>query len=272
MPNIAINEPASFEYHAAQSVEEALDLAAKYEDDFAYLAGGCDILDMMKRQWDTPRHVIDIKRIEGLQGIGVENGVVNIGALTKLAAVQDADLDPSLMALKEAASRVESPQIRNMGTVGGNLLQDSRCPYCRGPFYCYRQGGIVCNAHHGINREHALFGGDRCYTVTPSDLAPAIVALAACRTCKAPEAFKRQIRKKVRIQTVNWANSGISPLFYAAFSVFRRNTAMRFKFHARHTRVHSPRTFFKPRSENWRNPSTDLMIPNTGSTVCLRTA
>src|SRR5207244_4433925 len=59
------------------------------------------------------------------------------------------------------------------------LLQDSRCPYYRGPWYCYRDGGIVCDAHHGINAEHAIFGGDRCYTVTPSDTAPILVALDA---------------------------------------------------------------------------------------------
>ncbi|HEU0196481.1 MAG TPA: FAD binding domain-containing protein, partial [Nevskiaceae bacterium] len=97
--------------------------------------------------------------------------------LTTLMSVQQSDLDRSLEAFKVAASRVASPQIRNMGTVGGNVLQDSRCPYYRGPFFCYRHGGIVCDAHHGINREHAIFGGDRCYTVTPSDLAPAVLAL-----------------------------------------------------------------------------------------------
>jgi xanthine dehydrogenase YagS FAD-binding subunit len=81
--------------------------------------------------------------------------------------------------LVAAAPRVATPQIRNAGTIGGNLLQDSRCPYYRGPWYCYRAGGIVCDAHHGVNTEHAIFGGDRCYTVTPSDTAPMLVALGA---------------------------------------------------------------------------------------------
>lgn len=177
MPNIAINEPSPFEYHAPTRIEDALSLAARYRGHFAYLAGGCDLLDMMKRQWNTSAHVIDLKGISGLRGISAHPDQVTVGALTKLAEVQQSNLGDAFRAFKEAASRVASPQIRNMGTVGGNVLQDSRCPYYRGPFFCYRHGGIVCDAHHGINREHAIFGGDRCYTVTPSDLAPAMVAL-----------------------------------------------------------------------------------------------
>lgn len=88
-------------------------------------------------------------------------------------------LTNDVVTLVLAASRVATPQIRNRGTVGGNLLQDSRCPYYRGGFYCYRAGGLECYAHHGLNYEHAVFGGDRCWTVTPSDLAPVMVALDA---------------------------------------------------------------------------------------------
>jgi xanthine dehydrogenase YagS FAD-binding subunit len=177
MQNIAINEPVPFEYHAPARIEDALALASRYHGNFAYLAGGCDLLDMMKRQWNRSAHVIDLKPIDGLRGIATNSDRVTVGALTKLIEVQQSDLSDSLRAFKEAASRVATPQIRNMGTVGGNVLQDSRCPYYRGPFDCYRHGGITCDAHHGINREHAIFGGDRCYTVTPSDLAPAVVAL-----------------------------------------------------------------------------------------------
>lgn len=177
MRNIAINEPVPFEYHAPTHIEDALSLASRYSGNFAYLAGGCDLLDMMKRQWNTSAHVVDLKHIDGLRGISSHSDQVTVGALTKLIEVQQSNMGDSLRALKDAASRVASPQIRNMGTVGGNVLQDSRCPYYRGPFFCYRHGGIDCDAHHGINREHAIFGGDRCYTVTPSDLAPAIVAL-----------------------------------------------------------------------------------------------
>jgi xanthine dehydrogenase YagS FAD-binding subunit len=83
-----------------------------------------------------------------------------------------------------AASRVATPQIRNVGTLGGNLLQDSRCSYYRGPWYCYRAGGIQCDARHGMNQEHAIFGGSRCYTVSPSDTAPALIALGASVTVR----------------------------------------------------------------------------------------
>ena len=73
---------------------------------------------------------------------------------------------PNELAL--AAGRIATPQIRNRGTIGGNLLQDSRCPYYRQAWYCYRAGGIECYAHHGLNYDHAIFGGDRCWTVSPS--------------------------------------------------------------------------------------------------------
>jgi xanthine dehydrogenase YagS FAD-binding subunit len=66
-----------------------------------------------------------------------------------------------------------------VATVGGNLLQDGRCPYYRGPWRCYRAGGVVCDAHHGINAEHAIFGASRCHIVSPSDTATALVALDA---------------------------------------------------------------------------------------------
>jgi xanthine dehydrogenase YagS FAD-binding subunit len=92
------------------------------------------------------------------------------------------ELQRLLPALHMAASRVATPQIRNVGTIGGNLLQDSRCSYYRGPWHCYRAGGIVCDARHGVHTEHAIFGGERCITVTPSDVAPALVALEAQAT------------------------------------------------------------------------------------------
>jgi xanthine dehydrogenase YagS FAD-binding subunit len=102
---------------------------------------------------------------------------VTLGSLTTLREVaEDEQIRHYLPALATAASRVATPQIRNIGTVGGNLLQENRCPYYRGPWYCYRHGGMHCYAHHGFNREHAIFAGDRCYVVSPSDLAPVIVA------------------------------------------------------------------------------------------------
>lgn len=180
MQCMMVDEPKPFTFHMPNDLDTALALAGDHQGDCAYLAGGCDLLDQLKHQLYSPRHVINLKGINGLAGIERSDRHVRIGALTKLSAIErDTDLDKVLTALTHGAARVATPQIRNMGTIGGNLLQDSRCPYYRGTWYCYRKGGIVCDAHHGINREHALFGADRCFTVSPSDLAPVAVALGA---------------------------------------------------------------------------------------------
>lgn len=176
---IAIDEPKSFELLHPRSLDEALGLYTE-ERDSAYLAGGCDLLDQLKHQWNNPRRVINLKGIDALRGQADANGQLRLGALTTLAEIErDPTLRQRYNALSLAASRVATPQIRNAGTLGGNLLQDGRCPYYRGPWLCYRAGGIVCDAHHGINTEHAIFGGDRCYIVSSSDTATALVALDA---------------------------------------------------------------------------------------------
>jgi xanthine dehydrogenase YagS FAD-binding subunit len=178
--HIAIDEPRPFELHAPATLREALELALGFEGDSAFLAGGCDLVDQLKHQWRSPRHVINLKTIPGLAGIRRGSDSFHLGALTTLWEIErHAELRELMPALVQSAFRVATPQIRAVGTVGGNLLQDSRCPYYRGPWHCYRDGGIVCDAHHGINIEHALFGGSRCYTVSPSDTAPALVALDA---------------------------------------------------------------------------------------------
>ena len=184
---IAIDEPRSFELLAPSSIEQAMEWASHHGADAAFLAGGCDLLDQLKNQWSNPRYVINLKSIQGLKGISRGSSSLTIGALTTLGEIErSAVLKPALPGLVMAASRVATPQIRNVGTVGGNLLQDSRCPYYRGPWHCYRAGGIVCDAHHGINIEHAIFGGNRCFTVSPSDTAPMLVALDAAATIQSP--------------------------------------------------------------------------------------
>jgi xanthine dehydrogenase YagS FAD-binding subunit len=178
--HISIDEPKNFEMLRPLSLDEALEWATKHGPQAAFLAGGCDLLDQLKNQWSTYRYVINLKTIPGLKGVTQQENAIRIGALMTLGEIErDVQLRKHAPGLVMAASRVATPQIRNMGTLGGNLLQDSRCPYYRGPWYCYRAGGIVCDARHGINVEHAIFGGDRCYTVTPSDAAPMLVALDA---------------------------------------------------------------------------------------------
>jgi xanthine dehydrogenase YagS FAD-binding subunit len=177
---IAVDEPAAFELLSPRSLDEAGDFASRHGQDCALLAGGTDLLDQLKQQRTTPRFVINLKTIPGLQQIEIGDNGVSIGALATLGALErNMVLRRLCRALSLAASRVATPQIRNVGTLGGNLLQDSRCPYYRGPWYCYRAGGIQCDARHGIHQEHAIFGANRCYTVSPSDTAPALVALGA---------------------------------------------------------------------------------------------
>jgi len=177
---IAVDEPVAFELLSPRSLDEAVELATRHGRDCALLAGGSDLLDQLKQHRLTPRFVINLKTIPGLRSLTVTTDGISIGALTTLGELErNAELRRLCPGLSIAASRVATPQIRNVGTLGGNLLQDSRCPYYRGPWHCYRAGGIQCDARHGVNQEHAIFGGNRCYTVSPSDMAPALIALDA---------------------------------------------------------------------------------------------
>jgi xanthine dehydrogenase YagS FAD-binding subunit len=180
---IVFDEPAPFKLLAPKTLDEATQLSAEHGSSAALLAGGCDLLDQLKHNWRRPSYVINLKGIGGLKSINKSPDSVSIGALTQLGEIEyDSTIGTLLPALQMSAARVATPQIRNMGTIGGNLLQDSRCSYYRSGFNCYRAGGIVCDAHHGLNAYHAILGGDRCYTVTPSDLAPVMVALDAVVT------------------------------------------------------------------------------------------
>src|SRR5271155_2903706 len=177
---IVFDEPAPFKLLSPKTLDEASALSAQHGSNAALLAGGCDLLDQLKHNWRRPAYVINLKGIGGLKGMTQDSGQLKIGTLTQLDEVEHDSITAKLFpALQIGAGRVATPQIRNMGTVGGNLLQDSRCSYYRSGFNCYRAGGIVCDAHHGLNAYHAILGGDRCYTVTPSDLAPVMVALNA---------------------------------------------------------------------------------------------
>ena len=180
MWQIAADEPLAFELLSPRSLDEAVDLAARHGHECALMAGGSDLLDQLKQQRRTPRYVINLKTIPNLRSLNIMSDRISIGALATLGELErHPEVRRLCPALGLAASRVATPQIRNVGTLGGNLLQDSRCPYYRGPWYCYRAGGIQCDARHGMNQEHAIVGGNRCYTVSPSDTAPALIALGA---------------------------------------------------------------------------------------------
>jgi len=174
---------AGFELFQPDSVEGAVDLLSRYADEGWALAGGNDSLDWFKDRIKRPRYVVDLSGIGELRGISESaDGGLTIGALTTLTDVEtNAMIRERYTVLADAARRVASPQIRNTGTIGGNVAQDARCWYYRYGVDCYRAGGNTCYADtpEGQNREHCLWGADRCVAVSPSDTAPALVVLDA---------------------------------------------------------------------------------------------
>src|SRR5678815_5519946 len=171
-----------FELYQPDQIANALALLDKHRADAWKLAGGNDSLSWFKERAKRPKAVIDITGIAELKGIRETADGVEIGALTTLTEVERSPvIKANYRVLSDAARRVASPQIRNTGTMGGNVSQDARCLYYRYGLPCYRAGGNTCFADtpEGVNREHALFDSDRCIAVSPSDGAPALVALDA---------------------------------------------------------------------------------------------
>src|SRR5262245_1162526 len=172
----------AFELFQPTTVDDAVRLLEAHRDDYWVLAGGLDSMDWLKDRLRRPRSVIDLSRIPELVGIKDAGGGLEIGAMTPLTdVVRHPQVRDRFGLLVEAAELVASPQIRNQGTIGGNVSQDTRCWYYRGGWNCYRAGGNVCYADTptAVNREHAIFDADRCVAVSPSDTAPALVALDA---------------------------------------------------------------------------------------------
>jgi len=145
------------------------------------IAGGTDLVGEMKDYVESPKRLVNLKSIPGLDQIEVDNQGVTIGAMTTLTDIAEhTDIQKNYAALAQSAGVVASPQIRNVGTLGGNLCQRPRCWYYRDPdAICLKKGGDVCYALSGLNKYHAIFGGGPVYIVHPSDIAPALVALGA---------------------------------------------------------------------------------------------
>jgi xanthine dehydrogenase YagS FAD-binding subunit len=172
----------AFELYQPASVDDALKLLDRHGTDALVLAGGLDSMDWLKDRLKRPKAVVDLGQIKELRGIKEANGGLEIGAMTPLVeVVRHPVVREKFSLLMEAAELVASPQIRNQGTIGGNVSQDTRCWYYRGGWTCYRAGGNICYADTptAVNREHAIFDADRCVAVNPSDTAPALVALDA---------------------------------------------------------------------------------------------
>jgi xanthine dehydrogenase YagS FAD-binding subunit len=177
---------AAFELFQPASVADAQKLLEQHGPDAWVLAGGLDSLDWLKDRIRKPRVVVDLSGIEELRGVRTlgNNGGdgLEIGAMTTLTEVVNHPvIKEKYDLLAQAAEVVASPQIRNQGTIGGNVSQDTRCWYYRSGWPCYRAGGNICYADtpEGRNREHAILHADRCVAVNPSDSAPALIALDA---------------------------------------------------------------------------------------------
>ncbi|HJZ82944.1 MAG TPA: xanthine dehydrogenase family protein subunit M [Pyrinomonadaceae bacterium] len=178
----------NFEWMNVTSVAEAVNALksgpapADADDAARPIAGGQDILTTMKDYITRPTRVVNLKGIRGLDKIESDGkGGLRIGALVTLTQLEESPLvRRSFPGLAEAAHSVGSPQIRNLGTVGGNLCQRPRCWYFRlEEIVCLKKGGTECYAATGENKYHAIFGGGPSYIVHPSDLAPMLVALGA---------------------------------------------------------------------------------------------
>ena len=179
----------AFELFQPVSVDDALRLLDQYAGSAWVLAGGLDSMDWLKDRIKRPTVVVDLSQIAELRGIKEAGGGLEIGAMTPLTEiVRHPAVREKFGLLMEAAELVASPQIRNQGTIGGNVSQDTRCWYYRGGWDCYRAGGNICYADTptAINREHAIFDADRCVAVNPSDTAPALIALDAKMVIRGP--------------------------------------------------------------------------------------
>jgi xanthine dehydrogenase YagS FAD-binding subunit len=171
-----------FELFQPATVTDALALLDRHGSDAWILAGGLDTFDWLKDRSKRTNVVIDLSQVNELRGIKDVDGGLEIGALTTLTeVVRHPGVREKFGLLMEAAELVASPQIRNQGTLGGNVSQDTRCWYYRSGWSCYRAGGNICYADTptAINREHAILEQDRCVAVNPSDTAPALIALDA---------------------------------------------------------------------------------------------
>jgi len=172
----------AFELFQPATIDDAVQLLDRHGSSAWVMAGGLDTFDWLKDRTKRPAVVVDLSQVAALRGIKEVNGGLEIGAATPLTeVVHHPVVKEKFGILMEAAELVASPQIRNQGTLGGNISQDTRCWYYRSGWSCYRAGGNICYADTptAINREHAILEPDRCVAVSPSDTAPALIALDA---------------------------------------------------------------------------------------------
>jgi xanthine dehydrogenase YagS FAD-binding subunit len=181
---------AGFELFQPTSIGDAQKLLQQHGEHAWLMAGGMDTFDWLKDRIRKPKVVVDLSGIEELRGIRTTGDAIEIGAMTTLTeVVKHPVIKEKYGLLAEAAELVASPQIRNQGTIGGNVSQDTRCWYYRAGWPCYRAGGNICYADtpSGRNREHAILHAERCVAVNPSDTAPALITLDAKFVLRTPK-------------------------------------------------------------------------------------
>ena len=171
--------PPSFNYIKADSISNAI--RELKTDHSVLIAGGTDLAGCLRDGIIRADRVISISWLDDFKGIRItSDGTTHIGSLTPVQKVADHEhIRKQYRVLSMAASEVGSPQLRNQGTIGGNICQKPRCWYYRGDFNCRRKGGKICYAAAGENRFHAIFGGHGCFIVHPSDTASALMVLDA---------------------------------------------------------------------------------------------
>lgn len=182
----------AFQHKNATSVKEAVALLSQASSKALPIAGGSDLLGEMKDRIETPDLLVNLRSIPGLDKVEQKQGYVSIGPLVAINDLADNPLiQQQFPVAAEAASLIASHQIRNVGTVGGNLCQRPRCWYYRDvALHCSRKGGRFCFAVSGENTFHAILGGRRCHIVHPSDLAPPLIAYDANITYAGPSGRK----------------------------------------------------------------------------------
>jgi xanthine dehydrogenase YagS FAD-binding subunit len=184
----------TFEWANAASIDEAQSLR---EEGTVFKAGGVDLLDLMKERIASPKRIVNIREIEGFDHITPgDDGSLKLGPMVTLARIDtDKFIREKFTVLADAAGHAATPQIRNMATVGGNLLQRPRCWYFRNELFpCRKKGGEICYAQQGENQYHAIFNNGVCAIVHPSAAAMALVALGATIELSGDKGAKREVK------------------------------------------------------------------------------
>ena len=188
-----------FRFVDAKSPEHAVSLLEADPSGARPLAGGTDLMGEIKEGVVEPATLVSLASLPGMSGVEHAPDGLTIGAMTTLAEL-DADdtIARDYPALAQAVASVATPQIRNVGTLGGNLCQRPRCWYYRSPLFdCRKKGGAICFAVNGSSKYHAILGGVDCYIVHPSDLAPVLIALDADRHHNRPSRNPDPVPRKL---------------------------------------------------------------------------